>query len=82
MMITSLPYIIRGLGIIGVIAMILVGGGMFTHNIPYLHHFAAFLPSILADFIVGIVVGLILLVAHHIVMKLVGKDAHESQHNV
>lgn len=60
LLVASLPWVIRSLGIVGTIAMLLVGGGMFTHNIPYVHHVLAFMPSALANLIVGFVVGALL----------------------
>lgn len=69
LLVTSLPWVIRGLGIIGTIAMLLVGGGMFTHNIEYVHHALAFMPSLLADFIVGFVVGAVLVGAMMLLPK-------------
>jgi uncharacterized protein len=59
-LVASLPWVIRSLGIIGTIAMLLVGGGMFTHNIEYVHHALLFMPSFLAKFVVGFVVGAVL----------------------
>jgi predicted DNA repair protein MutK len=60
-LVASLPGVIRALGIIGTIAMLLVGGGMFTHNISILHHAVVALPSLLADLLVGMAVGGVLL---------------------
>ena len=60
LLINSLPKVIHLLGIIGTIAMLLVGGGMFVHNIDALHHFLAILPTLAADLIVGLVVGLVI----------------------
>ena len=34
-----------------------MAGGIFVHNIEYLHHFLETLPSILRDFILGLLVG-------------------------
>lgn len=68
-LVVSLPWVIRGLSIIGTIAMLLVGGGMFTHNIDYVHHALAFMPSLLADFIVGFVVGAVLVGAMMLLPK-------------
>lgn len=34
------PYLMKGLGIAGTIAMFLVGGGILAHGIPPVHHFA------------------------------------------
>lgn len=57
LLIVSLPIIIRVLGVIGTIAMLLVGGGMFVHNIPAVHHALEFMPGLLATLVCGLVVG-------------------------
>ncbi|KHF24804.1 DUF808 domain-containing protein [Solemya velum gill symbiont] len=59
-LIVSLPYIIRFLGVIGTVAMLLVGGGMYVHNIEWLHHALAFLPGILGELMFGILLGVVL----------------------
>lgn len=66
-LVASLPLIIRALGIIGTIAMLLVGGGMFTHNIDTLHHWVEFMPGLVGDGLAGIIVGGLLLGAHQMV---------------
>jgi len=53
-----LPKLIQLLAIIGTLAMLLVGGGLFVHNIPKIHAFFHALPSIVAELIVGLIVGL------------------------
>ncbi|MDN3666515.1 DUF808 domain-containing protein [Algibacter miyuki] len=61
-LVKALPIIIKSLSVIGTIALILVAGGIFTHNIEVLHHFSETLESIPAfvkDAIAGILVGLI-----------------------
>ncbi len=60
LLINSLPKIIRLLTIIGTIAMLLVGGGMYVHNIDALHHFVSVVPTLLADLLVGLSIGLVL----------------------
>jgi predicted DNA repair protein MutK len=60
-LVASLPKVIRALGIIGTIAMLLVGGGMFTHNIEAVHHYLEFMPTMLANLLIGLAVGGILL---------------------
>ncbi len=70
-LVASLPIVIRALGIIGTIAMLLVGGGMFTHNISSLHHALVFLPSLLADLLIGILVGAVLLSIMQLAKKVV-----------
>lgn len=63
-LVASLPKVIRALGIIGTIAMLLVGGGMFTHNITLLHQALHFIPSMIGDLFVGLIVGALLLSSH------------------
>lgn len=60
LLISSLPKIIRLLAIIGTIAMLLVGGGMYVHNIDALHHFVSVVPTLLADLLVGLTIGMVL----------------------
>lgn len=73
LLVKSLPVIIRGLTIIGTIAMLLVGGGMFTHNISILHQVLHFMPQLLGDLLVGIVVGTVLLAAHMLFTTVRGR---------
>ncbi len=70
-LVASLPIVIRALAIIGTIAMLLVGGGMFTHNISRLHHALVFLPSLLADLLIGLTVGAVLLSLQLLAKKVV-----------
>jgi hypothetical protein len=57
-LINALPVIIKALGVIGTIALLLVAGGIFVHNLDFLHHFLNFLPGILKDFITGLLIGI------------------------
>lgn len=58
-LVNLLPKIIRCLSVVGTIALILVAGGIFTHNIHYLHELWPQIPAMLKDAAVGIVVGII-----------------------
>ena len=58
-LVNLLPKVIRLLSVVGTIALILVAGGIFSHNIDYLHHLLPQVPSILKEAAYGIVVGLI-----------------------
>lgn len=59
-LIKALPLVIKGLGVIGTIALILVSGGIFLHNIEYIHHLIPHsIPSTIAEFGVGIAFGLV-----------------------
>ena len=50
LLILGMPKVMKALGFIGMIAMLMVGGGILIHNLPFLHgfdHLGADLPSIL-----------------------------------
>lgn len=57
-LVKALPWIIKGLGVIGTIALILVAGGIFDHNIDYLHKLLPNIPSMLKQALYGIIAGL------------------------
>ncbi len=59
--VNALPIVIKSLAVIGTIAMILVAGGIYIHNIHFLNDFFQSVPLILGEFIVGLIVGLIAL---------------------
>ena len=62
-LVKALPWVIKGLGIVGTIALILVAGGIFVHNINAVHHFIEHnlgaLPFLLSEAILGLIGGLI-----------------------
>ncbi len=58
LLVRSLPIIIKGLSIIGTIAMLLVSGGIFLHNIHSLHELFKSLPKLLSELFVGTAVGI------------------------
>lgn len=60
LLVKSLPVIIRILSVVGTIALILVSGGIFVHNIDFLHHLFPELPSIIKESLIGLVAGLII----------------------
>ncbi len=69
-LLTAAPVLMKVLSVVGTIAMFLVGGGILTHSIPFLHHLAEsvsqlmpqidLLLSIIADGIAGLIAGMIL----------------------
>jgi predicted DNA repair protein MutK len=61
LLVHALPKIIKLLTIVGTIAMILVAGGIYIHNIGQVHDIFDGVPLILGEFIVGLVVGLMAL---------------------
>lgn len=58
-LVKALPVIIKLLAFIGTIALILVSGGIFVHNSAFLHDIFPALPSMLVEFAVGTIAGLI-----------------------
>jgi hypothetical protein len=69
-LIAALPQVIRLLGVIGTIAMLLVGGGMYVHNIDAIHHALHFMPGILGELLTGVVLGTILVGVMHLVQRM------------
>ena len=76
------PWLMKALGVIGTIAMFLVGGGIFVHNVGALHHWLevmegwgvpGFLADLLASLLVGIVVGALVAGAMGVVNRVRGK---------
>jgi len=55
----ALPKLIKLLGIVGTLAMLLVGGGMFVHNIHQVHEFFHAIPVLITELLVGLIVGLV-----------------------
>jgi len=62
LLVKALPWVIKALGVIGTLALLLVSGGIFVHNIDQLHHFLESWPSIIKEFTMGIVGGIIALI--------------------
>jgi predicted DNA repair protein MutK len=75
-----MPKIMKALGFIGMIAMLMVGGGILMHNLPFLHgfdHLGADLPSILPQImalfttpvIAAILTGAIIVIIKKLLIK-------------
>jgi predicted DNA repair protein MutK len=58
LMVQSLPYVIKILAVVGTLAMLFVAGGIYVHNVHQIHEWLHFLPSFLAEFLVGIIAGI------------------------
>ncbi|WP_127139082.1 DUF808 domain-containing protein [Flagellimonas oceanensis] len=69
-LVNALPKIIKGLSIVGTLALLLVSGGIFTHNVEFFHHLFPSLPTLLKDFIFGLVIGFVALLLLKLVKKL------------
>lgn len=62
LMVQSLPYVIKILAVVGTLAMLYVAGGIYVHNVHQIHEWLHFLPSFLAEFLVGIIAGIFALI--------------------
>ena len=58
LLVKSLPVIIRILSVVGTLALVLVSGGIFVHNIEFLHHILPNLQSTIKELVAGLVAGL------------------------
>ncbi|MFT7164452.1 MAG: putative DNA repair protein MutK [Flavobacterium sp.] len=74
-LIQALPKVIKILAFVGTIALLLVAGGIFVHNIEPLHHFlnSFNLGDILKEFIVGLIGGIIALAIVSLLKKILKK---------
>ena len=71
--VNALPMVIKSLSVIGTIALILVSGGIFVHNISFLHHIFPVVPDLVLEFVVGLIVGFLALLVYKGAKKLVVK---------
>ncbi|SCX77906.1 DUF808 domain-containing protein [Flavobacterium caeni] len=60
LLVAALPWIIKILAVVGTLALLLVSGGIFVHNIDYFHHLMPGVPSIVKEFALGLVVGIVI----------------------
>ena len=70
LLIRALPKVIRSLAVIGTIAMLLVAGGIFVHNVHAIHDLVAGIPSLLGELLVGAIVGIIAIAPMEIYKKV------------
>jgi predicted DNA repair protein MutK len=84
--VAAAPWLMKGLSIAGTAAMFLVGGGILTHGFGFLHHAIEALTAragsvlgaitpLLADAVVGIVAGALVLAAVTLAKKLLPRRA-------
>jgi predicted DNA repair protein MutK len=59
LLIKALPLLVKGLAFVGTIALILVAGGIFVHNLEQVHHLVEGFPSIVGEFIAGLAGGIV-----------------------
>ncbi|MEH6659028.1 DUF808 domain-containing protein [Leeuwenhoekiella marinoflava] len=72
-LVSALPVVIKSLSVIGTIALLLVSGGIFTHNLHFIHDLVESWPSMLVEFLLGLVVGFLVLL-----LVSAGKNVYHS----
>ncbi|MCF2498208.1 DUF808 domain-containing protein [Dyadobacter chenhuakuii] len=58
LLVRALPVIIKILGAVGTVALLLVSGGIFAHNIEFFHHLFPGIPATVKELGIGLVMGL------------------------
>ncbi len=71
--VNALPKVIKALSVIGTIALLLVAGGIFVHNLDFLHGIFPTIPSIIIEFVVGLLAGFLMLLLYKGVKKVFKK---------
>jgi uncharacterized protein len=61
LLVKTLPVVIKIFSVVGTIALLLVSGGIFAHNIDYLHHILPEWPTLIKEFTFGVIGGLLAL---------------------
>ncbi|WP_034887500.1 DUF808 domain-containing protein [Gillisia sp. Hel_I_29] len=60
-LVAALPKVIKSLSVIGTIALLLVSGGIFSHNVDFLHGLFENIPAIVVEFFLGLIAGILML---------------------
>ena len=74
LLVKALPRVIQILAVVGTLALLLVSGGIFSHQLPALHHAVEFMPSMLLEFLLGLIVGLVCVFVVNIFKKIIKKE--------
>jgi len=73
MLVKGLPLVIKALGIIGTVALILVSGGIFDHEIEFLHKALPNWPSTLKQIMYALVAGTVIVAIVSVLKKVFAK---------
>lgn len=77
-LVNALPVIIKSLAVIGTIALLLVSGGIFSHNVEYIHNIWNQVPVMLKELILGILAGLVAFVFIKLIRIIIGMFKKQS----
>lgn len=72
-LVKALPVVIRVIGFVGTIALLLVAGGIFAHNIHFFHDLLPTWPGLVKEFLVGLAVGIVVLIPMLLFKKIRSK---------
>ena len=75
LLVRALPRVIQFLAVIGTLALLLVSGGIFSHQFSIIHEYLSFMPSMVVDFLVGLIVGAICVLLVTVFKKIFLKKA-------
>lgn len=70
LLVKALPIVIKAFSVVGTVALLLVAGGIFTHQIEFLHHTLSDWPTLVKEFVFGILGGIVVLLLISIVKKV------------
>lgn len=60
-LVSLMPKVIKVLAVVGTIAMLLVGGGILSHHVDFIHHMMVeSVPAIINELVVGLIVGAVI----------------------
>ncbi len=74
LLVQALPKVIKSLAVIGTIALLSVAGGIFVHNIDFLHHLFPQIPAFITEFSVGLLFGFVTLLLVTLFKKIFKKN--------
>ena len=75
LLVNALPVLIRIISFVGTIALLLVAGGIFAHNLDFFHHLMETWPGIIKEFLIGLGVGIVVLIPILIFKKIKGEKS-------
>lgn len=78
LLVRSLPVVIKTLGVVGTIALLMVAGGIFDHNIDQIHHLYPNLNATIKHIILALIAGSIVLALVTLFKKLFSKPKVEN----
>lgn len=78
LLVKSLPVVIKVLGIVGTVALLMVSGGIFDHNIEYFHHLLPNWNDTLKQVLIATIIGTLLVIIISGVKALFGKKSEAS----